>query len=219
MKETAKKGMTVTKVLIAAAAALAVILAALVLYDQFGIRSKKTVMPEENLTRVEAPEQTEAMEHEAFIKEEYVSVLPQGENIAPLGKIEASSFTDVYVPNKAVDGKTNGPSYWEAAKDSYPNLLTLSLHEPSSIHAVRLCLCPLKIWGKRTQEFSVRVSADGETYEELFPGQAYEFDPDRGNEVVLEFDARQAAYVQLEFYSNTGAEGAQVAELEVYTDK
>lgn len=176
----------------------------------------KSKMSKAGLTVVAAPEQSEPMEHEDFMKEEYVSAVPDGDNLALEGKIEASSFADVYVPKKVIDGKTAGFSYWEGAADTYPNLLSLELEQPSAIHAIRVCLCPQKIWGKRVQEFSVKISADGENYKELFPMQAYDFNPDRGNEVILNFDETEVKYVELEFNSNTGGAGGQVAELEVY---
>lgn len=189
---------------------------ALLLYNQFGIQRAVIQMPEENVMVVAAPEQTMPMEHEAFKKEEYVPWSPTGTNLAALGEVEADSFTDVYVPQKAIDGNAAGQSYWEAQKDSYPNVLTLRLEKKEPVHAIRLCLCPQSIWGKRTQDFLVETSVDGENYEELIPREEHEFNPDTGNEVVLEFDSREAEYVRLKFYANTGAGGAQVAELEVY---
>lgn len=197
-------------------AVLAVILIIAVLYDFFGISNKEATIPEENVLIVEASEQEEAMEHEAFVKEEYVSVLPEGENLALNGKVDADSFADVYVPRKVIDGRSEGVSYWEGAADSYPNTLTVKLEEPSQIHAVRLCLCPQNVWAKRTQEIEISISTDGENFEVLFPKEAYEFDPDRGNEVILNFDSTEAAAVRLTFYSNTGAAGGQLAEFEIY---
>lgn len=189
---------------------------ALLLYNQFGIHRAVIQMPEENVKVIAAPEQTMPMEHETFKKEKYVPWSPTGVNLAVGGKMEADSFTDVYVPQKAIDGNAAGQSYWEAQKNSYPNVLTLKLQKKAPVHAIRLCLCPQSIWGKRTQDFLVETSVDGETYEELIPREGYEFNPDTGNEVVLEFDSREAEYVRLKFYANTGAGGAQVAELEVY---
>lgn len=177
---------------------------------------RQTAVTGGSVTVVEAPEQTEAMEHEAFIAEEYVSVLPEGENLALEGKIESSSFQESFTPRKAIDGKTAGASYWEGEKDTYPNYLTVDLKEEKSFHAIRVCLNPDTLWGKRVQEFSVEISSDGENYTELIPSAAYEFSPDRNNEVILEFDETAAQYVQLKFTSNTGAGGGQVAEFEIY---
>ncbi|TCL56882.1 F5/8 type C domain-containing protein [Kineothrix alysoides] len=190
--------------------------AVLFIYDMRIGEKEAVKMPETNVTIVEAPEQSAPMEHEAFLKEEYISQVPEGDNLALEGKIEASGFADVYVPKKAIDGKTAGPSYWEGDGNSYPDILTLELAQTAGIHAVRVSLCPQKIWGKRTQEFAVRISEDGINYEELIPLQAYDFDPDRGNEAILNFEETDAKYIELEFTSNTGGAGAQVAEFEVY---
>lgn len=190
--------------------------AVLFIYDMRIGEGEEVKMPEANVTVVEAPEQSAPMEHEAFIKEEYVSQVPEGDNLALEGKIDASSFADVYVPKKAIDGKTAGPSYWEGEGNNYPNILTLELSQSAGIHGIRVSLCPQKIWGKRTQEFAVRISGDGVNYEELFPLQAYDFDPDRGNEAIINFEETDAKYIELEFTSNTGGAGAQVAEFEVY---
>ena len=49
--------------------------------------------------------------------------------------------------------------------------------------------------------------------------QDYEFTPDRNNEVVLEFDEITVRAVLLNFYSNTGAEVAQIAEWDIYSEQ
>ena len=180
---------------------------------------KKMVSASANITVVESPEQDSAMEHEAFIVEEYIPIVPEGTNIAGEGKIEASSYYDVYVPRKAVDGNLNGQSYWEAPADTYPNTLMISYEEPYEVHAVKVGLCPKTIWGKRNQEFSVEITEDGESYTEIVPMTSYEFTPDRNNEVVLEFDSINIQGIRLTFQSNTGAGGAQVAEFEVYSNQ
>lgn len=173
-----------------------------------------------NVTVVDSPDQTETMEHPAFIREEYVSIVPEGINIAGEGKfIDANSYADVYVPRKAIDGNLNGASYWEAAADSYPNILEIGYEESHEIHAVKVGLCPKPIWGKRYQEFSVEITEDGQNYTELIPMTQYEFTTDRNNEVVLEFESVTIMGIRLKFISNTGASGAQVAEFEVYSNK
>lgn len=163
-----------------------------------------------------APEQTEALVHPDFVKEEYVSVLPEGTNLALEGKIEASSFTQSYVPRKCIDGRTKGPSYWEGEPDTYPNTLTLDLKEEKSFHAVRLALSPDSLWGERSQEISVEISADGEDFTTLAERQTYAFSPDTGNEIILEPGENTARFIRLTFYANTGAKAGQLAEFEVY---
>lgn len=196
---------------------LALLLVGIVAYGSLGIKTPALEMNPANLTIHVAPDQSASMENPNFIKEEYVSVLPKGSNIAVDGKVEASSFTGSFTPRKTIDGNTNGVSYWEGKADSYPNVLTIDLKKLASIHAIAVRLNPLNIWGKRTQTFAVKVSSDGELYTELIKMEQYTFDPDRGNEVILEFDTIEAQYVQLEVIDNSGANGAQVAELEVYS--
>ena len=157
-----------------------------------------------------------AMDHPQFIKEPYEPVIPEGINIAPDGKVDASSFQETYVPRKAIDGKTKGISYWEGAEDTYPNRLILTWKEQHSCHAIKVCLCPDAAWSERIQNFSVEISRDGESFEELLPEKEYVFSPDTGNEIVLEFPEEQVMGIQLVFTENTGASGAQVAEFEVY---
>lgn len=169
-----------------------------------------------NVTIHETIEQTASMEHPDFIKEEYVLVLPEGENIALKKKVKASSFNDVYTPRKVVDGIATGPSYWEGKPDSYPNTITVDLEEESTIHAIRVCLSPMAIWGKRVQTFSVLTSNDGKNFTEFYESKDYTFDPDTGNEVQFLFDDIITRYVMLEFTNNTGSGGAQVAEFEIY---
>ncbi|MDF2542525.1 MAG: coagulation factor 5/8 type domain protein [Herbinix sp.] len=168
-----------------------------------------------NVTVVEAREQTEAEEHPAFIKEEYVMVLPEGTNLALKKSAESSSFTEVYNAKKATDGFHDGPSYWEG-KGEYPQTLTVDLEQVSKIHTVRLTLNPLPIWGKRTQTFAINISSDGTNFTELVGTKQYTFDPDYGNEVQIPFDEVEAQFVQLVFTENSGAGGGQVAEFEIY---
>lgn len=206
--------MKITRIIIVI---LVIALIGINVYGFAGIKEPPLEMDPANLTVVEAPDQTEAMEHPDFIKEEYVPIIPEGTNIAPEGKAEASSFTQSYVARKAIDGNTKGVSYWEGAPDSYPNTLTVDLKRVAPIHAIRICLNPASIWGKRTQTFAVKISTDGENFTELVPLNDYVFDPDRGNETVITFDTVEAQYVQLEFTANTGASGGQVAEFEIYS--
>ncbi len=213
---TSSARLPASKILPGVVILLMAILLAIIAYGLTGIKTPSPAMDQANLTVVSAPDQTEAMEHPDFVKEEYVPVVPEGKNIAPDGIITASSFTDVYPATKAVDGNVNGPSYWEAKAGSYPNTLTVKLSEASGIHAVRVRLNPAGIWGKRTQTFSVSAGVEGEKYTEIMPMTQYAFDPDRGNEAVIEFNSVNAQYIKLEFTENSGAAGAQAAELEIY---
>ncbi|MDF2905881.1 MAG: coagulation factor 5/8 type domain protein [Herbinix sp.] len=169
-----------------------------------------------NVTVIEAMEQTVAQEHPAFVVEEYKLVLPEGENVALNKKITANSFTQVYNAPKAVDGTSDGPSYWEGTGE-YPNTLTVDLGAPTKIHTIRLTLNPLAIWGKRTQTVAVNISSDGENFTELLPSKQYAFDPALGNEAQLPFEEVETRFVQLVITENSGAGGGQIAEFEVYS--
>ncbi len=168
-----------------------------------------------DVTIVKAREQTAAEEHPAFIKEDYALILPEGTNVALKKKAEANGFTDVYRAERAVDGSTDGASYWEGSKD-YPNTLTVDLEAPTKIHTVRIALNPMPIWGKRNQKIMIKISDDGTNYTELVRLKEYTFDPDYGNEVQIPFDEVETRFVQLEFTANSGAGGGQAAEFEVY---
>lgn len=198
---------------------LAVINAGLIFVD-FGMKTgQEPLIQAENVTVNKNIIQESSMEHPDFIKEDYVLVLPEGENLARGKKVKANSFADVYTPRKVTDGVATGVSYWEAKAESYPNVITVDLEENLPIHAIRICLSPMAIWGKRTQTFSVQISEDKETFTELIPEDTYTFDPDTGNEVQLHFDEVNAQYVQLVFSDNSGAAGAQIAEFEIYGQK
>lgn len=170
------------------------------------------------VTVVETPDRTESTEHPLFIVEEYEPVVPAGTNIINMAKIEANAFNDVYTPRKVKDGDAGGTSYWEGAPDSYPNILTATFEEEHCFHAFKLLLNPQTVWGARKQTFSVEVSYDGENFEGFIASAEYDFDPKTNNEVVIEFDETSFRAVRFVFTANTGASGAQLAELELYSN-
>lgn len=183
----------------------------------FLVKNGKAEVLDENFTLVEAIEQTESMEQESFKEEEYIPVIPEGINIAPEGNADSTAFVGVYNGRKAIDENRKGVSYWEGAEGTYPNELSVSFAEPRNIHAIKVCLNPESIWGKRIQTFSVSyLDAEG-AKQELFAENHYTFDPKKGNEVVLEFEEVEVTSVILTFTDNTGATGGQVAELEIYS--
>lgn len=170
------------------------------------------------VTVVSTADRTESIVPPALVKEEFKPVIPDGVNIAGDATIKANNFNSSFSPLKVNDGNTAGTSYWEGAPNEYPNIISATFEQTYNIHAVKLCLCPQSVWGPRVQTFSVEVSADGETFTELLPSADYQFDPDKGNELVLEFDKKEIKAVQLTFTGNTGAVGAQIAELEIYSE-
>lgn len=166
---------------------------------------------------VETPDRTESTENPLFVKEVYEPVIPDGTNIATDAKITANGFNAVYTPIKVNDGRTEGQSYWEGENGAYPNILTATFKEEHKIHALKVCLCPQSVWSMRMQTFCVQMSEDGENFTELIPANEYEFNPNTANEVVIDFDEVECKALQLVFTGNTGAGGAQVAELEIYS--
>lgn len=195
---------------------LVVAIAGLLVYVFKGIKEPPQEISADNVTVVKAPDQTEAIIHPDFIKKEFVLVLPEGENIAVKKTIKANAFNDVYAEGRAVDGSTDGASYWEGTM-AYPNTLTVDLEAPTSIHAIRLALNPLAIWSKRTQTIAVNVSSDGEVFKELVSTKQYTFDPDEGNQIQITFDETTTRFVQLVITENSGAGGGQIAEFEIYS--
>ncbi|MFA9380961.1 MAG: discoidin domain-containing protein [Acetanaerobacterium sp.] len=186
-------------------------------YRQLKLRDT-VVMDPANVTVVKAPDQTEAEENPDFKPEEIVYEVPEGTNIALDAKITMDGSQPGFVAKKAIDANTDAASYWEGKQDAYPNTLTLDFEEMKKIHAIRVCINPNAIWGKRTQTFSVNVSEDGEAFTELVASAAYDFDPATGNYVIINLEAEpETQYIQLEFTANTGAAGGQVAEFEVYS--
>jgi hypothetical protein len=108
-----------------------------------------------------------------FIPEEMqVFSPPEGENLADAAKLTESGHTDVYVGNKAIDGRNT--TYWEG--DGFPASLTLTLEAESTITNIALCLPPLRVWGARTQTVLIETSGDGEHYSVLLPEQSLSFD-------------------------------------------
>mgnify|MGYP000986527426 CR=1 FL=1 len=188
----------------------------ILIYALAGIKEPPRQILAENVKTVTTPDQTEAEIPPEFVKKPFELVLPEGENVAKGKLAKTDAFADVYAANRCVDGSTDGGSYWEGTSD-YPNHLTVDLKAPTKIHAIRIALNPLAIWGKRTQTISVNISPDGENYTELVGTKQYTFDPDEGNQAQITFDEVETRYVQLVLTENSGAGGGQVAEFEVYS--
>ncbi len=170
-----------------------------------------------NVVQMTAPEQAEPLTLEKETVKDFEPVTPEGVNVALKGKTSSGSNQDVYLPNKAVDGDTKGPSYWEGAAGVWPNWISVDFGDVYPVYCAKISLCPAAVWSKRTQEFSISVSTDGENYTEVSPSTVHQFDPLYGNYVIVEFDEVEAKSIKVEFKSNSGATGPQVAELEVYS--
>lgn len=169
-----------------------------------------------DVTVVSTPEQTSAVTPERFEEKTVAVKRPSGKNLALNQEAKSNGVTEVYLPKRAVDGKTVGTSYWEG-NAQMPNVFTVTLKEPQEVGAVLVALNPNPIWAARKQTFSVQISTDGETFTDAVAEKEYSFDPQTGNYVTVPFSAaKKVKSVQLTFTKNTGSKGAQIAELELY---
>lgn len=173
-------------------------------------------LPNEALEIIPNIKQSTPLIHPDFVKAAYEPIIPEGINLALEGKVEVSSFVQAYNGRKVIDGKTGGASYWEAEAESYPNRLILDLKETHKIHTLKVMLNPSDLWGERNQTFQINYGDETGSMNELVVSTSYVFSPDTANEVLIEFTPVEARFVELIFTENTGAGGAQVAELEVY---
>lgn len=167
------------------------------------------------VTVVKAPEQTKAQRPPCFPDPEanYIP-MPETENLA-LGKpISSGEHTDVYVATNVNDGKTD--TYWESK--GFPAEMTINLESSRKFSTVAVRLNPSAVWEARTQEIAVFISADGTSFSELVPTTRYEFNPDTGNRIRIDFDTTEAQFVKLIFTMNSSSRtgGAQAAEIEIY---
>ena len=94
----------------------------------------------------------------------------------------------------------------------------IDLQGTYTVSTVAVCLNPSSIWEPRIQEISVEISADGETYTEVAAKANYQFDPETGNRIRIDFDSVEAAFVKVIFFKNSASRtgGAQAAEICVY---
>lgn len=170
---------------------------------------------EPGLTVVSAPEQVKAQRPTCFPDPEanYIP-MPESTNLAEGKPVRSGAHTDVYVDTNVNDGKTD--TYWESA--GFPAEMTVDLAGSYSISTVAVRLNPSAIWEARTQEIALLVSTDGENFTELVPAAKYDFDPNTGNRIRIDFDPVEAAFVRLVFTMNSASRtgGAQAAEIEVY---
>ena len=169
------------------------------------------------VTIVKAPEQEKAERPPCFPdpSDNFIQ-LPETENIAEGKPIQASAHNDVYVSSNLNDGKTT--TYWESK--GFPAEMTVDLQGTFTVSTAAFCLNPSAIWEPRTQEITLLISLDGETYTELVPLAAYTFDAAAGNRIRIDFEPAEAAFVRAIISSNTAypahSGGAQVAEICIY---
>lgn len=134
------------------------------------------------------------------------------QNLAAGKPIEASSTVHNFVATNANDN--NVGTYWESA--GYPATLTVKLGANADITQVVVKLNPDPIWGARTQNIQVLGREQAATaFTSLLTRADYAFNPATNqNSVTIPVTGR-VADLRLQFFSNTGAPGGQVGELQV----
>ena len=96
--------------------------------------------------------------------------------------------------------------------------MTIDLGGNFEISTVAVRLNPSAVWEARTQEIAVSGSSDGEQFNELSAATRYNFDPNTGNRIRIDFDKKGVRFVKVIFTMNSSSRtgGAQAAEIEVY---
>ncbi|MFJ3670104.1 discoidin domain-containing protein [Streptomyces sp. NPDC090106] len=136
-----------------------------------------------------------------------------GSDLAQGKPIEASSSTFTYVATNANDGQV--ATYWESGGGAYPATLTTKLGANADLSQVVVKLNPDAAWSTRTQNIQVLGrDQDATAFTGLVAAKDYTFNPATGNTVTVPVSGA-AADIQLRFTSNSGAPGAQVAEVQV----
>ncbi|MFD5199046.1 discoidin domain-containing protein [Streptomyces sp. NPDC058375] len=135
-----------------------------------------------------------------------------GPNAAADAPAKAGSAKGDHVAANISDGDAD--TYWQAAKKSAQWVQT-DLGQAKRVREVVMRL-PAQ-WETRKQTFALQVSADGKSFATLKPSAQYVFSPGNGNTVKVAVPATLARYVRADFSTNSAAETAQLAELQVLT--
>jgi uncharacterized repeat protein (TIGR01451 family) len=137
---------------------------------------------------------------------------PTGTDLAGGKPIEASSSTFAFVAANANDASPT--SYWESA--GLPATLTVHLGSDADVTGVVVKLNPDPSWGTRTQNVQVLGRSSAATGFTALKARAdYVFNPSGNQNTVTIPVTGRVADLRLEFFSNTGAPGGQVADLRV----
>ncbi|GAA0594612.1 CARDB domain-containing protein [Kribbella sandramycini] len=138
---------------------------------------------------------------------------PTGTDLASGKAIEASSSVHSFVATNANDGNTG--TYWES--NGFPATLTVKLGSNADLSSVVVKLNPDPIWGPRTQNIEVLAREQASSAFTSIKARAdYQFNPNSGQNTVTIPVTGRYADVRLQVFSNTGAPGGQVAELQVF---
>ncbi|WP_189849447.1 CARDB domain-containing protein [Streptomyces omiyaensis] len=135
-----------------------------------------------------------------------------GTNLARNKPIEATSTTQNYAAGNANDDST--ATYWESA--GFPASLTVKLGSDADVQAVVVKLNPDSAWGPRTQSLEVLGRSSAATGFTTLKARAdYAFNPSSGQNTVTIPVTGRVSDLRLTGFSNSGAPGAQVAEIQV----
>ncbi|WP_050500118.1 discoidin domain-containing protein [Streptomyces globisporus] len=126
--------------------------------------------------------------------------------------LTASSSNDSQTPANANDG--NRDSHWASRDDQFPQWIQADLG--ASLGVDRVVLRLPDGWAARSQTLKLQSSANGSDFTDLTASKAYRFDAAGGQSATISFDATTARHVRVLFTANSGAQAAQVAELEIY---
>lgn len=135
-------------------------------------------------------------------------------NLALGAPVIVSSRIYDFTGNKAVDGDIL--TYWEGAAKKWPGTIEVDLVSAQQVGTAVLRLNPKRVWNKRVQVFSVQISEDGSNFTEYLPEAEYVFDPVANENVVAVPLNVRAKAIRFVFTANSGANAAQIAELELY---
>ncbi|MFK3982804.1 discoidin domain-containing protein [Micromonospora sp. NPDC050397] len=128
------------------------------------------------------------------------------------GKAAAATSASVgHEAAKIADGDQG--SYWQGS-GAWPQAATVDLGRSTTIDRVTLKLP--KGWSERSQTLALQGSPDGSAYSTIVGSASYTFSPSAGNLVTVKFPATNTRYVRADVSANSGAAGAQIAELEAH---
>ncbi|MFH9298544.1 discoidin domain-containing protein [Streptomyces sp. NPDC017520] len=126
--------------------------------------------------------------------------------------LTASSGSGSRAPANANDG--NRDSYWAGGDDQFPQWIQADLG--GSLGVDRVVLRLPDGWAARSQTLKLQGSANGTDFADLTASKAYRFDAAGGQSATITFDATTTRYVRVLITANSGAQAAQLAELEIY---
>ncbi|MFJ9111336.1 discoidin domain-containing protein [Streptomyces sp. NPDC102283] len=126
--------------------------------------------------------------------------------------LTASSGSGSRAPANANDG--NRDSYWASRDDQFPQWIQADLG--GSLRVDRVVLRLPDGWAARSQTLKLQGSANGTDFTDLTASEAYRFDAAGGQSATITFDATTTRYVRVLVTANSGAQAAQLAELEIY---